>query len=386
MPQPPAPGLPGSGLPEVAPREAGPPGLEAIRRFFDRPWIRGVRAWLRFFGRGLRSAAVWLGRNAGPMARGIERAGHAAARVSRGAAAVGRSAGRIGGQLGAWGGGGPGGARLRRMGAGLRRFGGRLRRTGRRAEEVAGSVEDLGDALADIAEGDEPERPAPLPEAEAPGPAPSARPRRQRPPSPVPPAAARRLAPPEPPPRAGSAPKETPDGELPAAFRERIRALGKRKRSKPLRRIILDICALREWTTVGELSDWLGMDRSNIQKRHLRPLAKAGRLEARHPGTSHPGQAYRVPGAGPGGGPGLLTAQEAVVKPAGAVVKPGKPWSNACAAVVNPARRAGDPASGESRPGESHPLAAGLRRSCGAGRGFGFSSLPSSAGTGRKSA
>ena len=55
------------------------------------------------------------------------------------------------------------------------------------------------------------------------------------------------------------------DGELPEVFRERIRTLGKRRRSKPLRQFIVDICAYREWTTVGELSEWLGMDDSNLQ-------------------------------------------------------------------------------------------------------------------------
>ena len=93
-------------------------------------------------------------------------------------------------------------------------------------------------------------------------------------------------------------PQGDPDGELPEVFRERIRALGKRRRSKPLRQLILDICTFREWTTVGELAEWFGTDESNLQKRHLRPMLKSGQLRLRYPeNKSHPEQGYTAAGA-----------------------------------------------------------------------------------------
>ena len=54
-------------------------------------------------GRGIRAAWKWLDRNAGPIARGIEKAGNTVARVSRGAVKVGHAAGEIGGKLNEWG-------------------------------------------------------------------------------------------------------------------------------------------------------------------------------------------------------------------------------------------------------------------------------------------
>ena len=63
-----------------------PPGLGAIRRFFRRPWIQGIWLWLRAIGRGLRAGWKWLDKNAGPIARGIEKAGNTAVRASRGVA------------------------------------------------------------------------------------------------------------------------------------------------------------------------------------------------------------------------------------------------------------------------------------------------------------
>ena len=95
-------GAPAGGTPAPEPRP-DPPGLDAIRRLFDHPWIRGIWAWLCFFGRGIRAAWKWLDKNAGPIARGIEKTGNTAVRVSRGAVAVGHSAGEIGGKLSAWG-------------------------------------------------------------------------------------------------------------------------------------------------------------------------------------------------------------------------------------------------------------------------------------------
>ena len=69
-----------------------PPGLDAIRRFFRRRWIRGVREWLCFLGNGIRDAWRRLDEHAGPIARGVEKAGGIAVRASPGAAAVGRGA------------------------------------------------------------------------------------------------------------------------------------------------------------------------------------------------------------------------------------------------------------------------------------------------------
>ena len=60
-------------------RPPDPPGLGAIRRFFRQPWIQGIWAWLCMIGRGIRAAWKWLDRNAGPIARGVEKAGNRAA-------------------------------------------------------------------------------------------------------------------------------------------------------------------------------------------------------------------------------------------------------------------------------------------------------------------
>ena len=130
-------------------------------------------------------------------------------------------------------------------------------------------------------------RPAPAPAPEIPAPKTVAR-SRPRLPRPAP-----DVSPPETAPAAALPERPTADGELPEVFRERIRALGKRKRSKPLRQLILDICAVCAWTTVGEFAEWLGMDGSNLQKRHLRPRLKSGQLRLRYPeNRSHPEQAY----------------------------------------------------------------------------------------------
>ena len=292
---------PDAGKTVVERRPPDPPGLDAIRRFFRRPWIQGIWAWLCLIGRGIRAAWKWLDKNAGPIARGIEKAGNTAARVSRGAVKVGHAAGEIGGKLGEWGRDrrDAGGARLRRMGQGLRHFGTRTTRIGTQAEDVAESVEDLGEELVSITgaeDGKKHAAPASAPESQKTRPSAS---RRLKPPArPTQVPAPRATPPPGPAPEAAAPPKGDPDGKLPEVFRERIRALGKRRRSKPLRQLILDICTFREWTTVGELAEWLGMDESNLQKRHLRPLLKSGQLRLRHPeNKSHPEQAYRAAAA-----------------------------------------------------------------------------------------
>ncbi len=285
------------GLPPTQ-RPDDPPGMAAIRRFFGHPVFQGIWAWLRAIGRGIRAVWKWLDRNAGPIARGIEKAGDVAARASRATVHVGQAAVEIGGKVNDWGRqrGAAGGAKLRRAGARIRDFGRHAARIGQRAEDTAETVEDLGGELAGLTEGDGGAKPAatatPLP---SPRPAPSATSRVRPPEPPAPSPAPPPAAPAEPPPDTAAPQPGEADGALPEAFHERIRALGKRRRSKPLRQLIADICAFRKWTTVGELAGWLGMDASNLQKRHLRPLLKAGRLRLRHPDNPrHPEQAYRT--------------------------------------------------------------------------------------------
>ena len=235
-----------------------------------------------------------------PIARGVEQAGNVAVRASRGAVKVGHAAGEIGGKLSEWGRArrDAGGARLRRIGKGMRRFGSRATRIGTQAEDVAESVEDLGDELASLVGNDaEPKR----------RPRPSSAHRRKAARKPRPRLPRNTPAIPPPPESASSAagiapdavpPNDASDGELPGVFRDRIRALGKRRRSKPLRRLIVDICAYRDWTTVGDLAEWLGVDESNLQKRHLRPMLKSGQLRLRYPeNKSHPEQGYTTAGA-----------------------------------------------------------------------------------------
>ena len=170
---------------------------------------------------------------------------------------------------------------------------------GTQAEDVAESVEDLGEELVSItgAEGGKKGAAlAPAPESRKTRPSAS---RRLKPPArPLQVPATRATPPSRPAPDAAALPKGDLDGELPEVFRERIRALGKRRRSKPLRQLILDICTFREWTTVGELAEWFGTDESNLQKRHLRPMLKSGQLRLRYPeNKSHPEQAYTAVGA-----------------------------------------------------------------------------------------
>ena len=276
-----------------APPPNDPPGMQAIRRFFRHPFFQGIWLWLRTMGRGLRASWKWLEKNAGPIARGIEQAGNVAVRASQGAVKVGHAAGEIGGKLGEWGRDrrDATGARLRRVGQGMRRFGRRATWIGTQAEEVAESVEDLGEGLASLVGNDgKPEHPARRPEARKPRAEAWPHRRLPRPVPAIPPAS-------ESTPEIAAPEESATDGELSGVFRERIRPLGKRKRSKPLRALILDICAHRKWTTVGELATWLDMDTSNLQRRHLRPLLKSGQLRLRYPqNKSHPEQGYRAAG------------------------------------------------------------------------------------------
>lgn len=272
-------------------RPDDPPGMDAIRRFFRHPVFRGIWLWLRAIGRGLRAIWKWLDRNAGPIARGIEQAGNVAVRASRGAAKVGHAAAGIGSKVGEWGRDrrDATGARLRRVGQGIRRFGSRATRIGTHGEDLAESVEDLGEGLASLVGDDgKPERPGRRLSTHKPS---AESPKRASRAAPAIPAPSESLA------ETAETGQTATDGEIPEVFRKRIRALGKRKRSKPLRALILEICSYRTWTTVGQLSDWLGMDTSNLQRRHLRPMLESGQLRLRYPqNRSHPEQGYRANG------------------------------------------------------------------------------------------
>ena len=75
----------------------------------------------------------------------------------------------------------------------------------------------------------------------------------------------------------------------------RVRKLGRRRATGPLRNLILEIVAIREWATADELADWLGMGKRYLRKRHLGPMLDAGRLRLLHPEEpTHPDQAYGV--------------------------------------------------------------------------------------------
>ena len=83
--------------------------------------------------------------------------------------------------------------------------------------------------------------------------------------------------------------------DFPIQVRAEVQGLGKRPRKDDLRRVILLVCAIREWTTPVELADWLGASRSNLSARHLGPMTEEGLLERRYPNRiQHPDQAYRV--------------------------------------------------------------------------------------------
>ena len=102
-----------------------------------------------------------------------------------------------------------------------------------------------------------------------------------------------RDAPPSPPPAARRSP--LPD-DFPIQVRAEVESLGKRPRKDDLRRVILLVCAIREWTTPAELGDWLGVSQRNLTGRHLGPMTDEGLLERRYPNRKrHRDQAYRTP-------------------------------------------------------------------------------------------
>ncbi len=252
-----------------------PPGLPAIRRFLDRPWIHGGRAWLRYLGSGIWRSGRWLARNAGTIARGIAVAGRIGARVSRGALHTGRTASRIGRRLGP-----------RRGGRRLDRIGGRVRSAASTAENFAEDVSDLGDTLVSLTSS---AKLPPRPERTLPEDLPSPQPASA---TDLPPGSEPKPPEDQPHPPTGELPRSA---DLPPVFAERIRALGERPRAGPLRDLIVEICAGRAWTTLAELSAWLDMGAANLRRRHLSPMVEAGRLELRYPErTTHPDQAYRA--------------------------------------------------------------------------------------------
>jgi len=98
----------------------------------------------------------------------------------------------------------------------------------------------------------------------------------------------------------GSAPDVTSlIAALPDDLRLELTRLGPKPAAPRLRKVLLDLCALRWWTP-RELVAVLGLkDAANLSRKHLWPLVTDGKLERRHPDNpAHPQQAYRAVGAG----------------------------------------------------------------------------------------
>ena len=93
--------------------------------------------------------------------------------------------------------------------------------------------------------------------------------------------------------------------DFPIQVRAEVESLGKRPRKDDLRRVILLVSAIREWTTPAELADWLGVSRRNLSTRHLGPMTEDGLLERRYPNRFwHRDQAYRATSGSRGDGAG----------------------------------------------------------------------------------
>ena len=281
------------------------PESEAVPEVVEQPgWF--ARAWPR-----MRRAWRWVRRKHEPISEGIETAGRGWTRAARTAARIGRSLARMGTVIernGAILARGRGRARrigrsLVGFGAGLYRFGVWLTNTGRRWAPLGEDIEDIGEHLGelDIAPlpPEEPSEALPAPESERTLPQPEAPP--EATPEPVPRSSARRSGkvrdkavtkPPQKPVRQ-TAPVPATSQELPAQVREAIAQLGKRPRSERLRPVIEMICASREWTTVEQLSDFLGVSEKTLRSRHLPAMLKEGRLARRYPNRPrHRDQAY----------------------------------------------------------------------------------------------
>lgn len=98
----------------------------------------------------------------------------------------------------------------------------------------------------------------------------------------------------------GSAPDVTSlVAALPDDLRLDLTKLGSKPAAPRLRKVLLDLCALRWWTP-RELVAVLGLkDAANLSRKHLWPLVTEGKLERRYPDNpAHPQQAYRAVGAG----------------------------------------------------------------------------------------
>jgi ATP-dependent DNA helicase RecG len=86
---------------------------------------------------------------------------------------------------------------------------------------------------------------------------------------------------------------------LPDDLRLELTKLGTKPTAPRLRKVLLDLCALRWWTP-RELVEVLGLtDAANLSRKQLWPLVTEGMVERRYPeNPAHPQQAYRAVGAG----------------------------------------------------------------------------------------
>ena len=281
------------------------PDAVAQPSWFGRTWSRVGRAWR------------WVRRKHEPISEGIETAGRGWTRAARTAARIGGSLARMGEVIernGAILAKGRGRARrigrnLVAFGGGLTKFGHWLAKTGRSWAPLGESIEDIGEHIGelDIAPLPLEELPEQLPEPEPVRTLPPARSAKGDPAKEAPGAVARSSKPRTR--KAGNAtqqhrtPRNTPqptpppetDPELPADVQKAIASLGKRPRSERLRDVIEAICRSREWTTVAELSDFLGVSEKTLRSRHVPEMVKQGRLIRRYPNRRrHRGQAYGV--------------------------------------------------------------------------------------------
>jgi len=311
-----------------------PPGLNAIRAWIrkPRPRLHGVWLWVRWILAGIARGCRFLTRHAGPTAQRLRRIASEGERVSRAAAQAGHAVRDIGGAVargaralrGTDGRIRRAGARLGEIGGSVRRFGGQMTEGGGAAAELFAGVGRLTHALRanepaglglldppEAPESDEPQlsepkaantetrrprapqprRKAVKPRSEEPQqPQPPPRPSVQPPATPAPARDPRQAVRPAP---------KVPDPErfagLPEILHPWVKGLKRRARRDSLRALILEICSRREWTTPAELARWLAKDRTNLVKRHLRPMTKEGLLELRYPDRrSSPKQAYRA--------------------------------------------------------------------------------------------
>lgn len=288
--------------------EEKPPGLDRVRRLLRHPAVRGTWLWIRQIGRWLRAGWRWLSANAGPLLASVARAAATGAEIARRASAAGRIARQTGSRMGNW-------SRRRRASgargrfddalsdaqAGLSKWGGTVEREAADASGVLDSVGELARTLSGGDAGRGGARSAkrasaaaanPLPEPVDSEPvAPLPEPEDSEPADPLPPIGPD-LADLGAPPSKGAAAEPDPMENV----RARIRKLGRRRRTGPLRQLIRDLVAIHGWTTADELAGWLGMGKKYLRRRHLNPMLDAGRLRLRHPDdATHPEQAYALP-------------------------------------------------------------------------------------------